>query len=401
MAPIPRLRAYDGPALLSYGFRPLYLIGALYAGLAVLIWLPFVTGRLDLPTAFVPVDWHIHELLFGYQAAAIGGFLLTAIPNWTGRLPVQGTPLLVLVIAWLAGRIAVATSAWLGWRTAMLIDGTFLTLLALAAAREIFAGRNWRNLKVVILVGLLLVANLAFHLEAGIAGSAVYGRRLAIAVIITLVSLIGGRIIPSFTRNWLAAQGPGRLPISFGAYDKAVLAATAIALVGWIVLPDSPATGGLLLTGAGLHAFRLARWAGHRTWRNPLLVILHVAYAFVPLGFALTGMASFNLLPAAAGAHAWTAGAMATLTVAVMSRSSLGHTGRPLVATPATQVVYGLVVIGAVARICSATGHGPASLLHIAGLAWSAAFLVFVVAYWKVLTGPRLATKAEAVTPSA
>ena len=146
MAATSRPGAYEGPAFLSYGFRPLFLLASLQAGLGILVWLPFVSGHLDVPTAFSPVDWHVHEMLFGYQAAAIGGFLLTAIPNWTGRLPVQGTPLLVLVLAWIAGRIAVAASALIGWRLALAIDALFLILLAGAAAREIVAGRNWRNI---------------------------------------------------------------------------------------------------------------------------------------------------------------------------------------------------------------------------------------------------------------
>jgi uncharacterized protein involved in response to NO len=389
MAAIPRLRDYEGPALLSYGFRPLFLLAALQAGLTILIWLPFVTGHLQVPTSFAPVDWHIHEMLFGYQAAAIGGFLLTAIPNWTGRLPVQGTPLLVLVVAWLAGRIAIATSAWIGWQAAMIVDCAYLALLAAAAAREIAAGRNWSNLKVVILVCLLLVANLAFHLEAGLTGTADYSRRLAIAVILLLVALIGGRIIPSFTRNWLARREAGRMPAAFSPYDKATLALTAATLLAWILWPYAAATGTLLAICAGCHAVRLGRWASDRTWRNPLLVILHIAYAFVPLGLLLTGLASFGLIAPAAGLHAWTAGAMGTLTLAVMSRASLGHTGRALVATPATQVMYALVIIGALARICSAFGHAPLPLLHVAGLAWSIGFLGFAVIYWPVLTGPR------------
>jgi len=398
MAPIPRLRSYEGPALLSYGFRPFFLFAALQAGLTIVVWLPFVTGHLAVPTAFAPVDWHIHEMLFGYQAAAIAGFLLTAIPNWTGRLPVQGKPLLVLVLAWLAGRIAVTASAWIGWRLAMAVDALFLLLFAGAAAREIVAGRNWRNLKVVLLIALLLVANLAFHLEAGLTGSADIARRLSIAIVLMLVSLIAGRIVPSFTRNWLAPRGPGRLPVPFGTYDKLVLAATAIALCLWVVLPDDPRTGAMLTLGAWLHLIRLGRWAGDRTWRNPLLVVLHLAYLFVPVGFALTAAATFGLFATGAGLHAWTAGAFGTMTLAVMARASLGHTGRPLVATAATQACLGLVIIGSVARICSALGHGPAALLHVAALCWSLAFLGFALAYWPVLTGTRLAPKA---TPAA
>ena len=396
MAPVPRLRAYDGPAFLSYGFRPFFLLAALQAGLTMLIWLPFVTGHLAVPTAFAPVDWHVHEMLFGYQAAAIGGFLLTAIPNWTGRLPVLGKPLLVLVLAWFAGRVAVSASALIGWRLAMATDALFLLLLAGAAAREIVAGRNWRNLKVVVLIALLLAANLAFHLEAGLTGGADVSRRFAIAAVLMLVMLIAGRIVPSFTRNWLAQRGEGRMPVPFGAYDKAVLAGSAVALICWVVAPDTVTTGIVLMLVAALHLFRLARWAGDRTWRNPLLVILHVGYLFVPIGFALTALSSLGFIATAAGTHAWTAGAFGTMTLAVMSRASLGHTGRTLTATAATQLCYVLVVIGTVARICSALGHGPVALLHVAGLGWSLAFLVFAVAYWPVLTGVRVAPKAPA-----
>jgi uncharacterized protein involved in response to NO len=399
MTPVPRLRAYAGPALLSYGFRPFFLLAALQAGLAVLVWLPFVTGHLALPTAFAPVDWHVHEMLFGYQAAAVGGFLLTAIPNWTGRLPVQGAPLLLLVLAWLAGRIAVTMSAWIGWPLAMALDSLFLLLLAGAAVREIVAGHNWRNLKVVVLIGLLLAANLAFHLEAGLTGDAAFSRRFAIAVVLMLVTLIAGRIVPSFTRNWLAPRGEGRLPVPFAGYDKVVLLASVVALCCWVALPDGLATGCALGFAAALHLVRLARWAGERSWRNPLVVILHVAYLFVPAGFALTAAAGLGLVGPGAGIHAWTAGAFGTMTLAVMSRASLGHTGRPLVATLATQLCYVLVVIGAVARICSALGHGPAGLLQLAGLCWSLAFLVFVAAYWRALTGPRLGSRAEPAAP--
>ena len=148
MAPIPRLRPYRGPAILSYGFRPFFLLGSLYAGLAILAWLPILYGELSVASAFAPRDWHVHEMLFGYVAAVVTGFLLTAIPNWTGRLPIQGMSLLLLVATWLAGRIAVTLSAWTGWMAAAAIDVAFLVLLAGAASREIVAGRNWRNFKI-------------------------------------------------------------------------------------------------------------------------------------------------------------------------------------------------------------------------------------------------------------
>jgi uncharacterized protein involved in response to NO len=167
---IPRLRDYRGPVLLSYGFRPFFLFGAIYAGLAVLAWLPMFNGELELLTDFSPVDWHVHEMLYGYVPAVVTGFLLTAIPNWTGRLPIQGRPLLTLVAVWVAGRVSVTFSAEIGWLLAAIIDVSFLVLVVAATAREIVTGKNWRNFRVVGLVTLLLAGNIAFHVEAHVQG---------------------------------------------------------------------------------------------------------------------------------------------------------------------------------------------------------------------------------------
>ncbi|WP_026191087.1 NnrS family protein [Methylobacterium sp. WSM2598] len=391
MAPIPRLRAYEGPAVLSYGFRPFFLLASLYTGLAVLAWLPMFGGDLALPTAFAARDWHVHEMLYGFVAAVVAGFLLTAVPNWTGRLPLQGTPLLVLVLAWVVGRLAVGLSALTGWLPAALADLSFLALLTAAVAREILAGRNWRNLKVLGVLALLLGGNALFHAEAHLSGIAAHGTRVGIAASLALVMLIGGRIVPSFTRNWLARENPGRLPASADRFDAVALVSAAVALAAWVAVPEGPWTGAALLAAGLLQAVRLARWAGDRTWRDRLVLILHVAYGFVPLGFVLIGLAALGTLPAGAGIHAWTGGAIGGMTLAVMSRASLGHTGRPLAASPAVQAVYALVVASVLARVCASV-H-PAwfgVLLPIAGTLWAAAFLGFAAAYWTVLTRPRL-----------
>ena len=391
MAPIPRLRDYTGPALLSYGFRPFFLFGSLYAGLAILVWVPVFYGELELSTLYAPRDWHIHEMLYGFLPAVATGFLLTAIPNWTGRLPLQGMPLLILVLAWTLGRVAVTASAWIGWLPAAAIDLSFLCLVAAAAAREIISGRNWRNLKVLIPLMLLLTGNAVFHVEAHLYGSAEYGVRLGIAATIMLIMLIGGRIVPSFTRNWLVRQNPGQLPAAFDRYDMISLAVAGATLLAWVISPDWPATGAALIVSGVLQAVRVARWAGHRTLSDRLVLILHVAYAFVPLGFVLVGLASLKLLPAAAGIHAWTGGAIGTMTLAVMSRSSLGHTGRPLAATGVVQIIYAFVVFSALARICASLHpEWSPGLLHGAGLAWAVAFLGFALAYWGVFTRLRI-----------
>src|SRR5215467_10627868 len=244
MNAVPRLRQdYVGSTLLSYGFRPFFLLGAIYAALAMFAWLPLFDGEVTIPMGFGPRDWHVHEMLFGYVAAIITGFLLTAVPNWTGRLPLQGLPLLILVAAWAAGRIAVACSAVLGELAAAVIDASFLFLVAAAVAREIIAGRNWRNLKVLLPLAVLGGANTVFHVEAHASGHAAYGTRLAIAAIVMLIMLIGGRVIPSFTRNWLVRENPGRLPVAFAQFDRVALVFGAAALALWIVLPAAQPTG--------------------------------------------------------------------------------------------------------------------------------------------------------------
>lgn len=384
--PVPRLRLYQGPAVLSYGFRPFFLLGAAYAGLAVLAWLPVFLGELTLTTAFAPRDWHVHEMLYGYLPAVITGFLFTAIPNWTGRLPIQGRPLLVLVIVWILGRLAVTCSAEIGWLTAMLIDCGFLTLITAAAGREILAGSNWRNLKVVALVALLLIGNMAFHLEAHFKGAADYGIRAGIAVVVMLILLIGGRIIPSFTRNWLARENPGRLPSPFARFDVVIVILSVAALLVWIFRQDGLVVGVVFTLAGILHIIRLGRWAGDRTFRDRLVFILHVGYAFVPLGFLLAAASAVDFVPASAGIHAWMAGAAGVMTLAVMTRASLGHTNQPLTASLSTQGIYVAVVIAALARICaviSPAWSGP--LLHFAAFAWALAFLGFAVCFGPAL----------------
>ena len=386
--PAPRRRAYQGPAILSYGFRPFFLLGAIYAGLAILVWLPVFHGELVLHSAFAPRDWHVHEMLFGYLPAVMTGFLFTAIPNWTGRLPIQGRPLLSLVLVWIAGRVAVTASAEIGWLAAFLIDTSFLALFAAAATREILAGKNWRNFKVVVLITLLLAGNVAFHIEAHVNGTADVSIRIGIATVVLLISLIGGRIIPSFTRNWLARERPGRLPAPFGRLDVAIVAITAVILLIWIVRQEGALVGTTLAVAGLLHLVRLGRWAGDRTFGERLVLILHVGYAFVPLGFLFGAASAFGLLSPSAGLHAWMAGSAEIMTLAVMTRASLGHTGQRLIASLSTQAIYAAALVAVLARICAVieTAHSDA-LLHVAAAAWSVAFFGFSVTYGPALLG--------------
>jgi len=385
-----RSRKYEGWPLFANSFRPFFLLAAIQAGLSILAWLPMFYGELSVSSAFAPRDWHVHEMLYGFLPAVITGFLFTAIPNWTGRLPIQGTSLGALVMVWLAGRAVVTLSADTGWAFALVVDAAFLALVVAAAAREIVAGGNWRNLPVVGLVSVLLAGNVAFHLEAHYQGAADISIRVGIGVVVLLIALIGGRIIPSFTRNWLVKFNPGRLPVPFGRFDGAVIGCSALALIAWVVAPLNAVTGVLMALVGGLHLLRLARWAGDRTFHERLLVILHIGYVFVPLGFILHAIAVFGALPPSAGIHAWMTGAAGTMTLAVMTRASLGHTGQALTASPAIQVIYAAVVIAALARVAAVVFPAQSDvLLHIAACGWLVAFPGFAVAFGPLLAGSR------------
>jgi len=242
----------------------------------------------------------------------------------------------------------------------------------------------------VAVVAVLAAGNIAFHLETHFTGLAEYSIRLGIAAVVALLMLVGGRIIPSFTSNWLARQATGRMPTPFNRFDAIAIAAGVLALLLWVALPEGPLTAAALFLAAAAHTVRLSRWAGERTWRERLLLVLHVGYAFVPLGFALVALAALRLVLPSAGMHAWMVGAAGTMTLAVMSRASLGHTGRQLTASWSTQLVYAAVLIAALARICAALEPGASQLLlHVAAAAWAAAFLGFAIIYAPVLWMPK------------
>jgi uncharacterized protein involved in response to NO len=272
--------------VLSAGFRPFFFLAGLWAALAVPLWLSAYSG-LALPTRLPPMTWHAHEMIFGFGFAAAAGFLLTAIPNWTGRLPLRGAPLAGLALLWIAGRAAVLLSNATGPLAAAAIDLAFPAALILVVAREIAAGRNWRNLPMVAALAVLFCGSLLVHLEAlgAAGGTAALGNRVGIATLLMLIALIGGRIVPSFTRNWLARMRPGSaLPAPAGKVDAAALAITLPAMAAWVAAPEAAATRWLALAASAALAVRLSRWRGLATVNEPLLFVLHVGYAWLPAG---------------------------------------------------------------------------------------------------------------------
>jgi uncharacterized protein involved in response to NO len=389
-----RARGGDGPPLLLYAFRPMFLAAGSWAAIALALWLAQFFGYLALPTRFDPMSWHIHEMFFGFVMAAVAGFLLTAIPNWTGRLPVRGTGLALLAGLWLVGRLACLCSAELPGALAAAIDLAFPATLLAVAAREIVAGRNWRNLAMTAPLSIFLVADLLMHLESlGANVPAGLGWRLAVAAPVILIAVIGGRIIPSFTRNWLAKQKSERLPAQAGRFDTLAVAVLVLAFTVWAFLPQAKAGGALLIAAALLHAVRLARWAGLRSWPEKLLFVLHVGYGWLVLGTALLGLSAFDIgIPMPSAVHALTAGAIAVMILAVMPRVTLGHTGRMLTAGRATIAVFALINAAALARVC-ASWHAEwmSVLLLAAGAFWIAAFVLFELIYGPMLVSKRAA----------
>jgi len=384
------IRAHRGPAVFSVGLRPFFLFSALWAAIAAPLWLyAFLSG------GPVGLSWHVHEMLFGYTGGIVVGFLLTAVPNWTGRLPVVGMPLAVLFGLWLAGRAAMlavalnadlATAVW-----PLIIDGLFLFAMAGVVWREVLAGQNWRNVPVAVMVTLFAVANAGFHLEAGAGGVANLSTRLGLAVVTLLIAVIGGRVTPSFTRNWQIKRG-GPLPAVAGRLDIVTLATTASGLIVWSLDPAHPGAGALLLAAGGLNAVRLARWRGQAALAEPLVWILHLGYLWLAVGLVLTGLsvAMPGLIPLSAGVHALTAGAIGVMTLAVMTRASRGHTGRPLTAGKLEVLIYVLINLAALTRVAGAllpSVYQP--LLLVSTGLWSAAFLAFVIGYGPMLLTPR------------
>ncbi|BAV66674.1 NnrS family protein [Sphingobium fluviale] len=393
MLALRRARMAASPPILRGAFRPFFFLGPLWAVAALTLWLLTLAGEIVLPTVLDPLAWHRHEMLFGFVGAVIAGFLLTAIPNWTGRLPIAGMPLAMLTGLWLMGRLGVLFSALTGPVVAAAIDVGFYCVLAAVAAREVIAAKN-RNLPVVALVLLFGIANALDHAAgAGVIGDPDLGWRAAITLVVLMISLIGGRIIPSFTRNWMAKQGmKDGLPGQPTRFDLVVIGVTGIALLVWTVSPEARVVPWLLSASGALQLVRMSRWRGWRTLRDPLVLILHIGYLWIPTGLLLIAAVGFGaLVSRSAAIHALTAGAMATMILAVMSRATLGHTGRPLKADAGTVLAYTLITFGALLRIGAPSGVFDYNVgMEIAGLCWGGAFLVFLAVYGPMLFAARV-----------
>ncbi|MBL6928598.1 MAG: NnrS family protein [Rhodospirillales bacterium] len=380
-------------ALFGYGFRPFFLLAGGYAVLSIAVWAAvFMWGR-ALPSDLPPSLWHAHEMLFGFSVAAAAGFLMTAVPSWTGTPRVSGAPLAVLVIIWLAGRVAFWMDGSLSPVAVAIIDMAFIPALIAAIAGPIIGSGQKRNF---LFPGFLLIgvmANGFFHAEAlgWTEDTASWSLRLTIYVFVLMVALIGGRITPRFTANALKASDPEIDVRSDPRVEKAVILSMIAAIAADLAGAPPTLSGALALAAAIALGFRMRHWHTARTLDDPIVWVLHLGHAWVPFAFACKAAADIaGWLPADAALHAFTTGAIGTTVLAVMTRAGLGHTGRPLLAPKPVVTAYLLVTVAALARIFGPVLTDDLLMWVVvpAGL-WIAAFGMFTFVFAPILIGPR------------
>lgn len=374
---------YSGPLLLKQGLRPFFLLANLWAFLCMVLWIAVLAGWLKGPEHITALDWHRHELLFGFTSAVMGGFLLTAVANWTKRAPIAGNRLLALVMLWLAGRVVMWQSGGLPAEAVALVDLSFPIVLGAVVGRELILAENYRNLSVLAVFSLFVLANAVFHLDLLSGDRPVVGARLGLCAVLLLIMVVGGRIIPAFTRSWLIKRGAQRLPAAFAQYDIATLFVSAVVLITWAFAGESPLVGWGMLVSGLLQLGRLGRWCGEQTFSEPLVLILHLAYAFVPLGFL--AMAAAQLLTlyitVSAATHLWTAGAVAVTCMAVMTRASLGHTGQELSSSPAIVTIYVFLMGSVLLRVVASVSTHYLQIIQFSAVLWCLAHLLFVLCF--------------------
>lgn len=379
--------AKPGFALFALGFRPFYLLAALWAAVAVPLWLATFTARLAGPTHLPPLLWHAHEMVFGFAAAVIVGFLLTAARTWTGQPTSNGTPLALLACIWLAGRLTMGLAP-----TALAagIDFVFLPLAAIALGRVLWRAKSQRNYFIVALLLALSCANGAFHLHTlgQLDGNPLVPLHLSIGLVVMLCTLIAGRIVPSFTANALR----GIRQFQNDQLNYSAVGFTACALLAWIAHAASWAVASVAAIAAVLQAIRAWGWNPWATRKTPLLWILHLSHGWIPVGLILIAANALGAIPASPAWHALTIGAMGGLILGMITRTALGHTGRPLVAGRIETAAYLLLHACAVLRVVGVIVAPGAyiGLIELAMLGWSGAFLLYSVKYLPILLRARV-----------
>lgn len=389
--PVERRGTWPEWAVFSYGFRPFFLGAAWFAGLAVPVWIVMLSLGIGSTNLAAPREWHVHEMLFGFLPAVITGFVLTAVPNWTDRPAIKGRALAGLFCLWFAGRVVLALPP-VPPVFAAIVDAAYLPVLAGMLWREIAGGKSWSHTPIGVLLSLYAVANLLFHLLALNVMATDLPERLALGLDMTLLAFIGGRVTPNFTREILAQARRPEKPAPFSRLDRVAIGGVAFAATIWAAFPQGTVAGWFLILAGVLNLVRLSRWYGWFTWREPLVFVLHWGYGWLVLALVLLGYAALGVgLPKEDAVHALTTGAVGVMTLGIMTRASLGHTGRARHADSATVAMYGLVTCGAILRVFGAgTGLPTGLVLGAAAFCWSGAYLLFALVYGPYLLRPSL-----------
>ena len=387
-----KVAALANVPLLALGFRPFYLLAGIFAVMAVPLWMLSFTSGAPVGEYLSGMAWHGHEMIFGFAAAVMAGFLLTAVRNWTGQPTPTGAPLAGLVALWLLARVLMLTGPA---DAAAVVDILFLPMLGLAIARPIWQSRNTRNYKVLIVLLVLTLTNACYHLAAvnllpfsltQVSISA------ALDVLAILIAIMGGRVIPAFVGNAVQDAEPQRRTIiEIVAIGSLIVILTAGILDQWILLSET-AWSALFVVAAIAHGVRLMLWQPFRTADNPLLWMLPVAYAWLPISLGMRALAHLGAVPSGAAVHALTVGAIASLMVAMMMRSALGHSGRRLVAGSAEVSAFVFLQLAAIVRVL-VSWVAPLfyrETMLISGFFWTLAFCIFLFRYWSILTRPRI-----------
>lgn len=381
-APVQPATTAPGWPVLRLGFRPFYLAAASFALLAIPLWVALFLGQWNLTMALPTLLWHAHEMLFGFAIAVILGFLLTAVKAWTGLATPRGASLGALVFLWLAARVAAVTGPYALYAV---LDLLLLPLVAAVLTTLLLRARNRRNLPLAAMLMLLALANGAFHLAmiGTLEISPLTPLYAALSLIVMIESVIAGRVIPAFTMS----ATPGLKLNVRASVERATLALTALALLLWVLAPPAVgwnmASGLAFLLAAVAHVLRLLQWRPAMTRHRPILWILHVAYAWIPLGLALLAAAQFGWIANSAGVHALAIGATAGLIMGMITRTARGHTGRTLQVSRPEIVAYVLVMIAAAVRVLLplAVPQWLPLALVIAAAAWSVAFAIYLFIY--------------------
>ena len=375
-----------GFALWELGFRPFYLLASIFAALSIALWALQFAGVLGHGYLSGPI-WHAHEMLFGFALAVVVGFLLTAGRNWSGQPTPTGLPLMALAALWIAGRILVLTP--FGWAAA-LTNAAFPLVAALALGRSLIKGASRRNYFFIGLLVAMSAAEMAIHLsQLGIAPAIGWiGVQAGLDVLLFIISVMTGRVMPMFTNNGV----PGANAVSRYWVDRAASGAILLLLAADLGEPNTPWIIAPALLGAAAQLLRCLLWKPWKTWRHPIVWVLHIACLWIPLHLALRAGAQVGWVPASLATHALTVGAAGGLIIAMMTRTARGHTARPLQADRWDVAIYALVLASAPARVLL-PWFAPSLTLHAvlcAALLWSAGFGLYAVRYWPVLTRPRL-----------